>query len=174
MDDRAHPLSPSPSVHKPLGALLWIALYKLLKASAMVVGGVIALRMVHRDLAKVVLRAIEHVHIDPHGHFADRLLARAAHIHPPHLQLLGVICFVYAAIYLTEGVGLFFEKRWAEWLTAVQTSILIPWELIELYRFPSIAKAVVLLLNTLVVAYLLWRIRHDDLEAAAREAAYKR
>jgi uncharacterized membrane protein (DUF2068 family) len=172
MADRATPPSPAHPAPKPLGPLLWIALYKMLKAVAMVVAGAIAFHMVHRDLAKAVLRAIEHVHIDPNGHFAERLLARVAHVHPGHLQLLGAGCFVYAAIYITEGVGLFYEKRWAEWLTAVQTSILIPWELVEFFRHPSIAKAVVLLLNVLVVAYLLWRIRDDDREeakAAARE-----
>ncbi|MDB5329890.1 MAG: hypothetical protein JWP03_1041 [Phycisphaerales bacterium] len=164
-----HPLPPSPILPrpKPLGFLLWIALYKLLKATAMIVAGVIALRMVHRDLAKVVLRAIEHVHIDPHGRFAEQLLARAAHVRPDHLHLLAIGCFAYAAVYITEGVGLFFEKRWAEWLTAVQTGLLIPVEAYEMIRHPSLAKAVILILNVVVVAYLLWRIRKEDLEPAA-------
>jgi uncharacterized membrane protein (DUF2068 family) len=167
MPDR--PLPPPPILPRPksLGFLLWIALYKLLKATAMIVAGVIALRMVHRDLAKVVLRAIEHVHIDPHGRFAEQLLARAAHIRPDHLHLLAIGCFAYAAVYLTEGVGLFFEKRWAEWLTAVQTGLLIPVEAYEMIRHPSLAKGVILMLYVLVVAYLLWRIRKEDLEPAA-------
>ena len=37
-----------------------------------------------------------------------------------------------AALEITEGVGLFYRKRWAEWLTVVATSLLVPIEVYEL------------------------------------------
>lgn len=162
MSDCPPPHSSNPPRPKPLGFLLWIALYKMLKATAMIVAGAIAFHFVHRNLGPAVLRAIERVHVDPRGPFAEHLLARVAHVRPDHLHLLGIGCFAYAAVYVTEGVGLFFEKRWAEWLTAVQTGLLIPVEAYEMVRHPSPAKAAILSLNVLVVFYLLWRIREED------------
>ena len=37
---------------------------------------------------------------------------------------------IYAELFLTEGIGLWLEQRWAEWLTVIITSALIP---IEIY-----------------------------------------
>jgi uncharacterized membrane protein (DUF2068 family) len=66
---------------------------------------------------------------------------------------------VYAGLFLTEGIGLWLEKRWAEWLTVIITSSLVPIEIYEIYRHPTAIKIAVLLINIAIVAYLLYRIR---------------
>jgi uncharacterized membrane protein (DUF2068 family) len=58
-----------------------------------------------------------------------------------------------------EGVGLWFNKRWAEYLTFIATSLLIPYEIYELYLRISVFKSVALVLNVLVVGYLLYAKR---------------
>jgi Predicted membrane protein (DUF2127) len=75
------------------------------------------------------------------------------------VQALGFVTLAYAAIFATEGIGLWMRRRWAEWLTTVVTASLIPLEIWELLHKPSIGKAAVLVINTAIVAYLLWQLR---------------
>jgi uncharacterized membrane protein (DUF2068 family) len=53
-------------------------------------------------------------------------------------------------------------------LTAVATSSLIPVELYELWRHPTLNKVLVVVVNAAILAYLVWRLRR---EAAQRRAA---
>jgi len=55
--------------------------------------------------------------------------------------------------------GLFLRKRWAEWLTVVATTLLIPLELYELVRKPSALKGAGLIVNILIVLYLVRVVR---------------
>ena len=86
-------------------------------------------------------------------------LGKAFHYTPTHLIVLALIFFGYACLEATEGVGLWFGKRWAEYLTLIATSLLIPYEIYELYLRISVLKVVAFVLNVLVVAYLLYAKR---------------
>jgi uncharacterized membrane protein (DUF2068 family) len=72
------------------------------------------------------------------------------------------VSFIYAGLFLTEGIGLWLMKRWAEWFTVIITSSLVPFEVYELYRDPSATKILVLVINVAVVIYLLYRIRSHE------------
>jgi uncharacterized membrane protein (DUF2068 family) len=71
---------------------------------------------------------------------------------------LGLVSFVYAGLFLTEGIGLWLLKRWAEWFTVIITSSLLPFEIYEIHRHPTPIKIVVILINVAIVGYLLYRI----------------
>jgi uncharacterized membrane protein (DUF2068 family) len=86
-------------------------------------------------------------------------LRKAFNYTPTHLIVLALIFFAYASLEAVEGVGLWLNKRWAEYLTFVATSLLIPYELYELYLRVSVLKLVAFVLNVLVVAYLLYAKR---------------
>jgi uncharacterized membrane protein (DUF2068 family) len=75
------------------------------------------------------------------------------------LREFSVGTFFYSALFFTEGTGLALRKRWAEYLTIISTSSLLPVEIYEIYDAPSIPKFVVLLVNLTVVAYLVWELR---------------
>ena len=63
------------------------------------------------------------------------------------IHALRVVTLSYAAVFAVEGVGLWMQRRWAEWLTCIITASLIPLELWELIHRPTIGKAAVLLAN---------------------------
>jgi uncharacterized membrane protein (DUF2068 family) len=86
-------------------------------------------------------------------------LRKAFDYTPSHLIVLALILFAYASLEAVEGVGLWFNKRWAEYLTFIATSLLIPYEIYELYLRISVFKSVALVLNVLVVGYLLYAKR---------------
>ena len=75
------------------------------------------------------------------------------------LRELSVGTFFYAALFFTEGTGLALRKRWAEYLTIISTSSLLPLEVYELFHRPTTSKLVLLLVNLAVVAYLIFELR---------------
>ena len=76
-----------------------------------------------------------------------------------HITLLAVSGLLYAALEATEGVGLAFRRRWAEYLTVIATGLLIPYEAYEVIRHITLFKVGALLLNLAVVGYLAYRKR---------------
>src|SRR5262249_60795782 len=67
--------------------------------------------------------------------------------------------FLYAGLFLTEGVGLLLRRRWAEYFTVIVTGSLIPLELYELTRRISGIRLVVLAVNLAIVWYLITVLR---------------
>ena len=136
-----------------------IAAFKLLKACALIVVGVGALKLLHKDVAAIVEHWINVFQVDPHNHFIDLLLGKLAILDDRRLKELSVGTFVYAAIFLVEGVGLALRKRWAEYFTIITTSSLLPIEIYELIRRVSIGRSLALVINLVVVAYLIYELR---------------
>jgi uncharacterized membrane protein (DUF2068 family) len=75
------------------------------------------------------------------------------------LHALRMVTLAYAAVFATEGIGLWMQKRWAEWLTTIITASLIPLEVWEVIFRPTVGKALVLVANTAIVIYLVWHVR---------------
>ncbi len=67
--------------------------------------------------------------------------------------------FCYAAVLLTEGTGLLWRRRWAEYVTVLATASLIPVEVYEVVKHTTATRLVVLSLNGMVVWYLIRRVR---------------
>lgn len=86
-------------------------------------------------------------------------LRKAFNYSPTHLFVLAAIFVGYACLEGVEAVGLWFGRRWAEYLTFVATSILIPFEIYELVLKVSVLKLVAFAVNVLVAGYLLYAKR---------------
>lgn len=70
--------------------------------------------------------------------------------------LFGIASFVFAigVINMVEAWGLHLRRRWAEWLTVIATSLLIPLEVYEVVLEVTIARVGILILNIMIVYYL--------------------
>jgi uncharacterized membrane protein (DUF2068 family) len=139
--------------------LLLIAAFKLLKALALIAVGIGALRLLHRDVAAEADAWVNAFRVDPHNRYIHWLLSKIANLDDRRLKELSVGTFIYAGVFLTEGTGLAFRKRWAEYFTIIVTGSFLPLELYELLHRATLAKGVALLLNVAVVVYLVWEIR---------------
>jgi uncharacterized membrane protein (DUF2068 family) len=147
------------------GLLRLIALFKFFKASVLIVTGIGILKLMHNDAATTLEHWFAIMGLAPGNRFVDHALREAANIPPNRIRDIGLGSFVYAALFLTEGIGLWMLKHWAEWFTVVITASLVPLEVWEIHRYPTIAKILVLIINIAVVAYLLYRIRKEGPEA---------
>ncbi len=142
--------------------LLAIAIFKLFKGVLLLVAGIGALRLLHRDVGEVVSHWADVLGVDPDNRFIHRLLSRALSVSPKELKEASVGTFVYAGLLLTEGTGLLLRKRWAEYFTIITTAGLIPLEVYEISRHLTALKIVVLLVNVAIVIYLVARVRRKD------------
>ena len=91
----------------------------------------------------------------------QRALGLVLGIPPRGLQTLAVLAFLLAALFATEGVGLWIGKRWGQYLTVVATSLFVPLEVERLAHGAALAGTSALLLNLAVVALLVHHlVRH--------------
>ena len=138
-----------------------IALFKLVKAVLLIVLGMGALHLLHKDVASVAEHWVKVLGLDPDNRYVDRALQKVGNLTPNKIRSLGIGSFIYAGLFLTEGIGLWLVKRWAEWFSVIITSSLVPVEAYEIYRHPSPIKSLVLIVNIAVVGYLVYRIRAE-------------
>jgi uncharacterized membrane protein (DUF2068 family) len=138
-----------------------IAVFKLFKAILLIAVGIGALKLVHSDVTSFVEQWVARLGLDPGSRHVGRAILKVATLTPNKIRDLAVGSFLYAALFLTEGIGLWMLKRWAEWFSVIITSSLVPVEIYEIHRHPSALKIVALVVNLAVVGYLLYRIRHD-------------
>jgi uncharacterized membrane protein (DUF2068 family) len=87
------------------------------------------------------------------------LLTKLSNWDDRRLKELSLGTFIYAGIFLVEGVGLALRKRWAEYFTIITTSSLLPIEIYELARRVSIGRSLALAINIAVVAYLVFELK---------------
>ena len=138
-----------------------IAAFKLAKGVLLLVAGLGALRLVHRDLAEVVDGWSGHLHLDPQGRLTEKLLLRAMDVEPRRVAMIGIGMLVYAGILLTEGVGLLLRRRWAEYFTVIVTASFVPLEVYEIVRHVTVPRIAVLAVNLAIVWYLVGRLRRE-------------
>jgi uncharacterized membrane protein (DUF2068 family) len=138
-----------------------IAAFKLLKALALIAVGIGALKLLHKDTAAIVEHWVNVFRVDPHNHYINLLLDKLSILDDRRLKELSIGTFVYAGIFLVEGVGLALKKRWAEYFTIITTSSLLPVEIYELARRVSAGKVLALVINLAVVVYLVMELRRS-------------
>jgi uncharacterized membrane protein (DUF2068 family) len=92
------------------------------------------------------------------------------------IKLVGAVFAVYALVEGLEAWGLWYQKRWAEYLTFLVTASLLPLEVYELAHKLSPFKLLAFVINVAVVAYLLFAKRlfglRGGVAAEERERAH--
>jgi uncharacterized membrane protein (DUF2068 family) len=85
-----------------------------------------------------------------------------------HLRASGLISLFAATVLFTEGIGVYLQKRWAEFLMIFATAALIPFEIEHVWFRPSIGAAVILAVNCFIVWFLYMVLRRKPNHAPAR------
>jgi len=148
--------------------LILIAAYKFLLALLFVAIGVGALRLLHKDVDDVFAQLASFLRFNPESKFVNFLLDKVSLIDDPLLRRIGVLAFCYAAVSAAEGIGLYLEKAWGEYLTLLITASFLPWEMFEVFHRITWVRVSVLVVNLLIFLYLLKLVaaRRQPSEAA--------
>src|ERR1700693_219478 len=136
-----------------------IAIYKLVKVLLLLA---LAYGEVRLSDASLIHKLVTWASARPFGlehKVVTGLLEWFSGLSASRIHALRIVTLAYAVVFATEGVGLWMQKRWAEWLTVIITASLIPLEVWELFDKPNFGKAAVLVANAAIVAYLVWHVR---------------
>ncbi len=148
-----------------------IACFKLLKAVVLIGAGLGVLGLLDADSHQAIVGWLDALSLREGRRLTSALASKAATLLGTatigRLVLIAIGCFVYGSVFLVEAVGLWLKKRWAEYLTTIMTASLLPFEAFELFDRPTIARALVLVVNLLVVGYLIHRLVVDRRRAMA-------
>jgi uncharacterized membrane protein (DUF2068 family) len=139
--------------------LPWIAAERSIRALLLFAVGIVLLSHPHANWAKETSSLVRHLGLDPNDNWIQRLLHDLAKLHAKDNVLFGTIALAYGALEAAEAVGLWRRERWGELLTILATSLLLIPEAWELTKSVSALKLGGLIVNLLVVAYLIWRLR---------------
>lgn len=89
-----------------------------------------------------------------HG-FTAGLLTRLGHLQPHSLIVLALVASGYAVVSGFEAVGLWRERRWAEYLTVLTTAGFLPFEIDELVKRVTFVRVGAMIVNLAILAYLV-------------------
>jgi uncharacterized membrane protein (DUF2068 family) len=131
-----------------------IAIVVAAKGLAGIVAGSLLLLAGDQDMHDHVSSLLEIIHADSYGRIARWLQGAAERMNAHRTEVI-FIGFAYGGFKLIESVGLWFEKRWAEWLVVLSTVLcFMPIEIYELCRKVTLFKLAALGLNIAIVAFM--------------------
>jgi uncharacterized membrane protein (DUF2068 family) len=142
--------------------LPWIAAERAIRGLLLIGVGIYLLYQPNANLGSLATRLARRVELDPDHGFVHHLIVRVGALDRNQITLIGAGAIAYGLLEVVEGVGLWLRKRWAEWLTVIATSLLVPFEIYELVQKPSPLKAAGLTVNILIVLYLLRVVRRHE------------
>jgi uncharacterized membrane protein (DUF2068 family) len=136
-----------------------IAAERTLRGLLLLAAGAYLLTHRGSDFGSIANHLARTIELDPRRPFVRHLITGLGRLKQHEITLFGAGALAYGVLEVVEGVGLWLRQRWAEWLTVIATSLLVPLELYELARNPSALKGVGLAVNLLIVAYLIRVLR---------------
>ena len=147
-----------------------IAVFKLLKGVTLIALGLGAFRLLDPVTVHRLTDWLLHFSLTTGQRFVDKAIDLLSKLTRGHAAALGLGAILYGSLFTVEGVGLWKGKRWAEYLTVIATSTLIPFEVYELLRRLTAIRISALVVNIAAVLYLVYRLRRprEATAAAAR------
>ena len=142
----------------------FIAAEKAIKGTILLVVAFKMLTLFNRDIHAWAEDFVTRHGIDLANRYVHSMLERLVGFGNTQLVEFSVVAAVYAALLFTEGIGLWLQKRWAEYMTTYLTALFIPFEIYEIYERFTWIRIAILGLNIFVVWYLSTRLRDEKRE----------
>jgi len=141
-----------------------ISLEKTIKAIVLTLVAFKLLSLVDQDVHQWAADFVTRHGIDIGNRYVHAGLERLVGVGNSQIVTFSIVAFVYSAVLLTEALGLWFQKRWAEYLTAISTALLMPLEIYEIYERFTFVRVALLIINAFIVWYLATRLRDEKKE----------
>jgi uncharacterized membrane protein (DUF2068 family) len=140
-----------------------VASFEFLKGVFVLLIGLSALLLVHKDAWVIAESLLALLHISTDRHVAQLFLDFADDITDTRLWAAAQIAVVYSALRFAEAYGLWQQRTWAEWVAFGSGTLLVPLEIRELFRGVTLLRSVLFVGNVLIVLYMLYLLRSGRL-----------
>ncbi len=135
---------------------------KFLKGLLIFIVAVKLLTLLNRDVAEWAMDFVSRHGINAENHYIQVILEKVSGVNRQQMMMMSGGAFLYSGLQLTEGIGLWLEKRWAEYLTAIATALLLPVEIYEIFEKFTWVRLVIFIVNIFIVWYLVTRLRDEN------------
>lgn len=141
-----------------------VAGLEFFKGAFVVLMGICALALVHKDAWLIAESLLARLHISTDRRSAQIFLDFADSVTDARLWAAVRIAFAYAALRFTEAYGLWNARTWAEWVALVSGALLLPLEVRQLFRGITFFRSALLVGNLAIVCYMLYVILENRRE----------
>ncbi|MFI3245339.1 MAG: DUF2127 domain-containing protein [Ferrimonas sp.] len=139
--------------------LKWVAMVEALKGVLALLVALGIHRLANENLAQLAHYWVQHLHLNPSGYYSKALMKTATEISAQSIGWVSLGALAYGAIRLLEAYGLWWQRAWSEWLALLSGAIYVPFEVIHLWRSPSLFSVGLLITNLLIVIYMALLLR---------------
>lgn len=149
-----------------------IGIGKLTKSAGLVIVSVVLLRLLSPEEHTKIDAYVSQVRLEPHNWFIHDvfgLLEKGLGLPTDTLKMLHLGVIIYAGLYLIEGVGLLWDRKWAEWMVIVTTAGFLPLEVYEIFREVTWGRCLLFAGNMAAMVYLCWRLHRMRVVRRERE-----
>jgi uncharacterized membrane protein (DUF2068 family) len=136
-----------------------VASFEFVKGIFVLLIGLSALLLVHKDAWLIAESLLARLHINTDRRWAQAFLDFADNLTDAKLWAAAQLAFTYSALRFIEAYGLWKERTWAEWVAFGSGTLLLPLEVRELMRGITVVRSVMFLANIGVVFYMYYLIR---------------
>lgn len=133
-----------------------VAFFEGAKGAIVLLTGFGFFLLVHKDLHRAAADLVRQLHFNPASKYPHIFLDLADQTNDANLWAMACAAVIYAAARFAEAVGLWLNRRWAEWFGLLTGAMYIPVELFELAQGVTWPKTTVFTINVIVVLYLLF------------------
>ncbi len=136
-----------------------VAFFEFAKGIFVLLIGLSALLLVHKDAWVIAESLLALLHISTDRHSAQMFLDFADNLTDARLWGAAELAFAYSALRFAEGYGLWKQRTWAEWLAFVSGTLFLPLEVRELMRGITVLRSAMLVANLGVILYMFFLLR---------------
>src|SRR5271168_4167813 len=140
-----------------------VATFEFFKGILVLLIGLSAILLVHRDAWVVAESLLALFHISTDRHWAQLFLDFADNLTDARLWAAAKLAFAYSLLRFAEGYGLWKARTWAEWIAFLSGTLLLPLEVRELLRGVTFLRSAVFIVNLVIVGYMLYLLRSGRL-----------
>lgn len=148
--------TPEAKQHEIAVGLRTVATIEAAKGALVIIVGLGLLALIHYDVQGLAEDLVRHMHLNPARHYPRIFIEAAGQLTDARLWALAVSAFAYSTVRFIEAYGLWHMRAWAEWFAIISGSLYVPMELYGLIHHATPIKAMALIINLAMVAYMIY------------------
>jgi uncharacterized membrane protein (DUF2068 family) len=138
-----------------------VASFEFIKGAFVLLIGLSALLLVHKDAWVVAESLLALLHVSTDRHSAQVFLDFADRLTDARLWAAAQFAFAYSILRFAESYGLWKQRTWAEWLALVSGTLYLPLEIRGLMRGVNLLRSTIFLANLGIVFYMFFLLRAE-------------